>query len=243
MAHKIRIAAVADIHYMTNSNGKLKNFFQKVSSVADILILAGDLTDTGHPDEAKVLVDDANEFVTVPIIGVLGNHDYEHGRTDEILRIFNDGGLKILDGEGIEIMGIGFAGVKGFGGGFGKYALRPWGESGIKNFVAESLLEAERLHFALENLSTRIKIAVLHYSPIKDTLVGESPEIFPFLGSSLLEEVINNDRVSVVFHGHAHAGTVYGQTSNGTAVHNVSMALLESTAQDAEIYKLIEVSF
>jgi Icc-related predicted phosphoesterase len=159
-------------------------------------------------------------------VAVLGNHDYEGGQPDEIRRILAEAGVTVLDGEATEIHGVGFAGVKGFAGGFGRGALGPWGERAIKVFVQEAVDEALKLESALARLRTDHRIAVLHYSPIRGTVEGEPPEIFPYLGSSRLEEPINRYRVSAVFHGHAHRGAAEGRTATGVPVYNVSMPLL-----------------
>ena len=202
----IRIATVADVHYSKTSQGMLQPLFAQISERADVLVLAGDLTDYGLADEARVLARDLTTSVTIPVVAVLGNHDFESGEQDEVRRILMDAGVHMLDGDSVEILGVGFAGVKGFAGGFGRGALGPWGEPSIKQFVQESLNEALKLESALARLKTRHRIAVLHYAPIRDTVEGEPPEIFPWLGSSRLEEPLSRFEVSAVVHGHAHKG-------------------------------------
>jgi Icc-related predicted phosphoesterase len=162
----------------------------------------------------------------LPVIAVLGNHDYEGGQAPEIRRILNEAGVTVLDGEATEVHGVGFAGVKGFAGGFGRGALGPWGEQAIKSFVQEAVDESLKLESALARLRTPHRIAILHYAPIRATVEGEPPEIFPYLGSSRLEEPINRYRVNAVFHGHAHRGAPEGRTATGVPVFNVAMPLL-----------------
>jgi Icc-related predicted phosphoesterase len=176
--------------------------------------------------------------VKIPILAVLGNHDFESGQPELICKVLDDAGVNVLDGEAIEVAGVGFAGVAGFGGGFGRRMLNAWGEPLIKQFVQESISHAVRLEQALAKLQTEQKIVVLHYSPIRDTLKGEDPEIFAFLGSSRLEEPINRFRVDAVFHGHAHNGILDGKTSTGIPVYNVSAPALRKTAKP---YRIVEL--
>jgi Icc-related predicted phosphoesterase len=190
-----------------------------------MLLMPGDLTDHGLPEEARVL---AHELATIriPIVGVFGNHDYESNQQGEIRKILNDAGVVILDGEAHEVLKVGIAGVKGFAGGFGQRALGPWGESMIKQFVHEAVNEALKLEAALARLRTSQIIAMMHYSPIVQTVEGEPPEIYAFVGSSRLEDPLNRYPVSVAFHGHAHRGQPQGVTSSNVPVYNVSMPLL-----------------
>lgn len=236
----VRIAAVGDIHCSKTSQGALEPLFSQASEQADVLLLCGDLTDYGLPEEAHVLV---KELVsaTIPTIGVFGNHDYESGKQDEVRQILTDAGVHVLDGEACEIEGVGFAGVKGFAGGFGSKALGAWGEQTIKSFVHEAVDEALKLEAALAKLETSQRIAVLHYSPIQDTVEGEPPEIFPFLGSSRLEEPLNRYSVMAVFHGHAHRGHLEGRTSSNIPVYNVAMPLLKNSNPDQPAFRLLEV--
>jgi Icc-related predicted phosphoesterase len=164
----------------------------------------------------------------IPILAVLGNHDFESNKPDEVKQALTEGGITVLDGESVEIEGVGFAGAKGFAGGFGKAALGPWGENAIKLFVHEAVDEALKLEAALARLHTEVRICMLHYSPIQETVEGERREIFAFLGSSRLEEPINRHLVSVVFHGHAHVGTPRGQSATGVPVYNVALPLLRA---------------
>jgi len=234
-----RIAATADIHYGKHSRGALHDAFAEVSRSADLLLFCGDLTDYGLPDEAEELVSDIRAAVKIPMLAVLGNHDFESGQSDLVCKILDGAGVSVLDGEAIEIEGIGFAGVPGFGGGFGRRMLNAWGEPLIKQFVQESIDHAVRLEQALAKLQTDRKIAVLHYSPIRATLEGEDPEIFAFLGSSRLEEPINRFRASAVFHGHAHNGILNGATATGIPVYNVSAPAVQK--QTGKPYRIIEL--
>jgi len=237
----VRIAALGDLHCMKTSQGVFQPLFAKIAETAELLLLAGDLTDVGLPEEARVL---ARELTTlrVPAVGVLGNHDFESGKGDEVRQILLDAGVTLLDGDAYEIRGIGIAGVKGFCGGFGQRALAPWGEDIIKQFVHEAVNEALKLEAALSRLRTQRLVALLHYSPIQQTVTGEPLEICPFLGSSRLEEPIGRYPVSVVLHGHAHRGSPEGVTRNGVPVYNVSMPLLARTFTDRLPFRLLELS-
>jgi Icc-related predicted phosphoesterase len=237
----LRIAAIGDLHVSKNSQGTLQPLFSQISDDADVLLLCGDFTDYGLPDEARVLARDLTAAMKVPVIAVLGNHDYEGGKPQEIREILAGAGVTVLDGEATEVHGVGFAGVKGFAGGFGRGALGPWGEHAIKAFVQEAVDEALKLEAALARLRTQKRVALLHYSPIRGTVEGEPPEIFAYLGSSRLEEPINRYRVSAVFHGHAHRGSPEGRTSTGVPVHNVAMPLLMRVNPDRPPFLIVEV--
>ena len=180
----VRIAALGDLHYgRTATPGLLQPLFGQISESADILVLCGDLTDYGLADEARALMREM-AAVKIPTVAVLGNHDYESSQQDEIRQILIDAGIVPLDGETTEILGIGFAGVKGFAGGFGRGALGPWGEDIMKQFVHEAVNEALKLESALARLRNDHRIAILHYAPIQGTVEGEPLEIYPFLGCS-----------------------------------------------------------
>ena len=239
-ANVVRVAALGDLHCTRNSQGAFQPLFAKVAEAADMAIVAGDLTDYGLPEEARVL---AKEMagVRLPIVAVLGNHDVESGRAQEIRQILIEAGIVLLDGEACETRGIGIAGAKGFGGGFDKHALAPWGETIIKEFVREAVDEALRFEAALARLRTPHMIGLLHYSPIRQTVEGEPLEIFPFLGSSRLEEPINRYPVSFVVHGHAHRGQLQGVTKTGVPVYNVSMPLLARSFADRPPFRVFEV--
>lgn len=238
---KIRLAAVGDLHCTKNSGGDLRAFFQNAAENADVLILCGDLTDYGLPEEAHVLADGL-AAARIPVVAVLGNHDYESGKQDDVVRILTGAGVRLLDGEACEIHGVGFAGVKGFAGGYGRRALGPWGETSIKQFVNEAIHEALKLESALAKLRTSQRIALLHYSPIEATVQGEPPEIYPFLGTSRLEEPLIRYPVNAVFHGHAHRGQLEGKTANNIPVYNVAKPLLARTFPDRPPFRIVEIS-
>ena len=237
----VRIAAVSDIHYTKNSPGAMQPLFAEITESADVLVIAGDLTDYGLPEEAKVLARDLTSTVKIPIVAVLGNHDYESGEEGELVKILSDAGVKMLDGDTFETHGVGFAGVRGFCGGFGRGALGAWGEPIIKEFVHEAVNEALKLESALARLHTEHRIAILHYAPIRDTVEGEPLEIYPFLGSSRLEEPLTRFDVTAVFHGHAHKGKPEGATSKGSPVFNVAHAVLKASYPDRAAFRLFEV--
>jgi Icc-related predicted phosphoesterase len=227
---KIRVAAVGDIHVREGTDGN-RQLLQDMGRDADILVLCGDLTNRGLPAEARSVVD-LLASATIPIVAVLGNHDYECGHQEEVEQILRDAGIHMLDPEPCEIQGVGFAGVKGFAGGFDRHMLAPWGEELIKEFVRETVEDTLRLEGALGQLRTKHKIAVLHYAPIRTTVEGEPPEIFAFLGSSRLVEPIDRFGVTAVVHGHAHHGTAEGQTLTGIPVYNVALPLMQEVRPD-----------
>jgi Icc-related predicted phosphoesterase len=237
----VRVAATGDLHFgRADHVTALRPLFAGVADRADVLVLCGDLTDTGDPEEARGLAR-VLSAVTIPIVAVFGNHDYEMGKTAELRRILCDAGVNLLDGESSEIAGIGFAGVKGFAGGFGRGTLGPWGEDIIKKFVQEALGEALKLETALGRLRAQRRVAILHYSPIEGTVEGEPREIYPFLGCSRLEEPLTRYPVDVVFHGHAHHGTLAAKTLGGVPVYNVSMHLLQRVLPDTLPFRVIEL--
>ena len=237
----VRLAAVADIHYSRTSQGSLQPMFAQINQSADVLALCGDLTDYGLAEEARALAKELTSTVKIPILAVLGNHDYESGHEDELKQIFTDAGIIVLDGDSREVHGIGFAGIKGFAGGFGRGALGPWGETAIKQFVHEAINEALKLETALARLRAPQKIALLHYAPIAETVEGEPREIYPFLGSSRLAEPLARYTVTAVFHGHAHKGAPAGATPTGIPVYNVSLPLLRSAFPDRPPFRMLEV--
>ncbi len=237
----VRVAALGDLHCTKTSQGAFQPIFARIREQADLVLLAGDLTDYGLPEEAHVLARELSS-VRLPIVAVLGNHDRESGRESEIAHTLTDAGVTILDGDATEALGIGIAGVTGFGGGFGKHALAPWGESVIKQFVHAAVDEALKLENALARLRTPNVIALLHYAPVSMTVEGEPLEIYPFLGSSRLEEPINRYPVSLVFHGHAHKGQLDGMTSKGIPVYNVSMPLLTRRFPDRLPFRTFDLT-
>jgi Icc-related predicted phosphoesterase len=238
----VRIAAVGDIHLGRAAHGPpIQTIFAQVAEMADVLALCGDLTDRGDPEEGRQL-GRALASIGVPIVAVLGNHDHESGKADELGRILSDAGVQVLDGgDAFEVHGVGFAGVKGFAGGFGRRALGPWGEETIKLFVREAVDEALKLETSLSKLRTERRVVLLHYSPIAGTVEGEPREIYAYLGSSRLEEPLIRYPVDVVFHGHAHHGTLEGKTVGGVTVYNVSLSLLQRSFPDAPPFRLIEL--
>ncbi len=238
---KTCVAAVGDLHCTKTMEGELRPLFVEADKAADILLLCGDLTDYGLPEEAQVLAAELS-VVNIPVVAVLGNHDYESDQADNVKQILRDVGVHVLDGDACEINGVGIAGIKGFAGGYGRGALGPWGEPAIKQFVNEALQEALKLETALSRLRTRQKIALLHYSPIKATVEGEPPEIFAFLGTSRLEDPLVHYPVDVVFHGHAHRGSLEGKTVNNIPVYNVAKPLLQRTWPDRPAFRLLELS-
>lgn len=239
--NQVRLAAVADIHCTRASQGTLQGLFGQIAGAADVLLLAGDLTAYGLPEEAQVLARELTAAAKIPIVAVLGNHEYESGRQSEVAATLADAGVKMLDGDSFELMGVGFAGVKGFGGGFDERALEPWGEESMKRFVHEAVDETLKLGSALARLRTPHRVSVVHYAPIAATVEGEPREIYPFLGSSRLEEPIDRYRSCVVFHGHAHNGRPEGRTRGGVPVFNVAMSLLQRHYPDQPPFRLYTI--
>jgi Icc-related predicted phosphoesterase len=237
----MRLAAIGDLHCKKASQGAFQSLFAAASAAADVLVLCGDLTDYGLAEEARVLVKELAAVKTMPVVAVLGNHDYESNETDQVKGLLVDAGVHLLDGEACEIGGVGFAGAKGLGGGFGERALQPWGEEVIKRFVRETIDEALKLESALAKLRTAQRIAILHYSPIQETVEGEPREIYPFLGSSRLEEPLSRYGVTAVFHGHAHHGRPEGRMRGGVPVYNVCLPLLQREAPDRPPFLLIDL--
>jgi Icc-related predicted phosphoesterase len=228
----VRIAAVGDLHCRKTSAGQFAPLLARVNELADVLLLCGDLVDHGLEDEARVLAKEL-AVVHVPMIGVLGNHDCHGNAQDVVERLLTEVGVQFLDGEAVEVHGVGFAGAKGFLGGFGRATLGPWGEPAVKRFVQEAIDEALKLEEALSRLRTPKRVAVMHYSPVRDTCVGEPEEIFSYLGCGRLEEPLHTYPVDAVFHGHAHHGFPDGRTSNGIPVYNVALPLLRAVGARA----------
>lgn len=216
----MRIAAIADLHCRATSVGQIRPLLDGVEQEADLLILAGDLTDTGLPDEIKTLEAEL-DGLDLPIIAVLGNHDHESDQADALTEMLCSQGVTVLDGTVCEVGEVGFVGTKGFCGGFDELFIQPYGERALKKFIQASLDEAVRLENALAKLDCRHKVAVLHYAPIKETIAGEPPELYPFLGSSRLANALDRLGVDVIVHGHAHHGSPFGRTRGGIPVHNV----------------------
>jgi Icc-related predicted phosphoesterase len=219
---KFRVAAIGDLHVMEDSVAPYRELFAEISSNADALVLCGDLTNFGKTREAEILAEDIRHC-SVPVLGVLGNHDYECGQPEEVARILHEAGMIVLDEQAHEIDGVGFAGVKGFMGGYGRGELAPFGEPIAKAFVQEAMDEARKLENQLRTLRTERSVTVLHYSPIVGTIEGEPPAIHQYLGSQRLCDPIDRfDHVRAVVHGHAHHGTYEGTTPRGIPVYNVA---------------------
>src|SRR6266850_1749826 len=235
----MRIAATADLHYSAQTLGILKEQFGRVRDEADVLVVAGDLTNFGRPEEMEPLV---NVLVRlrIPTIAVLGNHDYECGKEAELIHMMTSEGIKVLDGTGYERDGVGFAGTKGFIGGFGRGVLTSFGEPQIKVFVQAALDETMKLERALMQLRSEKRVVVLHYAPVVDTVRGEPEQIFPYLGSSRFSEVVDRHGAKCIVHGHAHHGALEGRTTAGIPVHNVSLSLLMAQ-QPPCVYRVFDV--
>lgn len=221
----MRIAATADIHFSPQSYDRIREPLARVRDEADVLIVAGDLTNYGKPEEMHSLLN-ALVRLRIPIIAVLGNHDYESNQEQELMKMMTTEGIKVLDGSSYERDGVGFAGTKGFIGGFGRGVLTAFGEREIKAFVQASIDETMKLERALSMLRTEKTVIVTHYAPVCETVMGEPQEIWPYLGSSRLAEVIDRHGAVLALHGHAHHGKPDGKTSGGVPVHNVALSLL-----------------
>jgi Icc-related predicted phosphoesterase len=223
------IAAVADVHCHEHMRGQIAESLRGVNDRADVLVLAGDLTASGRLVEARQLLNELR-WVTVPVVAVLGNHDFEQNQQDEIYDLLKASGIHVLDGESTQLLiggeTIGFAGAKGFAGGFGRYLLAAFGEQTIKDFVMAGLVEADKLERALSQLHSQRRVVVLHYSPVRETLYGEPLELYPFLGNSELEKPIDRFGAEVVYHGHSHYGSQFSRTRSGIPVFNVAKSLV-----------------
>ena len=223
----LKIAAIGDLHVKEDQTAPYRELFGEISREADVLVLTGDLTDLGRPREAEILAEDLRAC-SIPVVGVLGNHDYECGHEDEVKAIIKSAGVHLLDGSSHEVDGVGFVGVKGFAGGFGRRMLGSFGEGAIKTFVAETMNEAMRLENAMRSVRTTRAVVVLHYAPVAETIEGEPLEIFPFLGSSRLADAVDRfDNVRAVVHGHAHRGRYAGATPRGVPVYNVAQFVVK----------------
>jgi Icc-related predicted phosphoesterase len=236
-ADTLTLAALGDLHVKDDRSASLRELFKEISDAADVLALCGDLTDTGKAAEAAALAEDLRAC-TIPVVAVLGNHDYDCGQVEEITSRLKNAGVHLLDGTSCEIGGVGFVGVKGFIGGFGRRMLGSFGEPAVKTFVNEAVGEAMRLENAMRALGTKRSVVVLHYAPIAETVEGEPLEIFPFLGNSRLAETIDRFTVSAVVHGHAHRGRYQGRTPGGAPVYNVAFAIEKPSGRP---YAVLEV--
>jgi Icc-related predicted phosphoesterase len=235
----IKVAAIGDLHVSEHKEHQFRELFQEMSDAADVAALCGDLTNFGKVREAENLAEDL-KHLTIPTVAVLGNHDVEAGCTEEVVKILEQAGVTVLDEQAVVIEGVGFAGVKGFLGGFGRGELGAFGEEAIKAFVDESRNEARKLENALRSLRTERVVAVLHYAPIPETVEGEPLEIYPFLGSSRLANAVDRfDNVKAVVHGHAHRGRYEGATPRGIPVYNCARFVVE--AEMGRPYALLEI--
>jgi uncharacterized protein len=234
---KLRVACLGDLHVKEDGSHQYRELFGEVAKEADVLVLCGDLTDMGKPREAELLADDL-KACAIPVVGVLGNHDYESGFHEQVRDTLKAAGMQLLDGQFCEVKGVAFVGVKGFAGGFGRRMLSSFGEPTIKSFVAETMNEAMRLENAMRTVKNERAVVVLHYAPIAETVEGEPLEILPFLGCSRLAETIDRFKVSAVVHGHAHRGRYEGRTPGGAPVYNVAIQIAKPSGKP---YALLEV--
>ena len=237
---KLRVAAVGDLHVGEASEKPYRDLFERVHEDADVLCLCGDMVNFGKTREVEILIEDL-KLCQIPMVGVMGNHEHECGQPEHVLEMLSDAGVQMIsDGRSYEIAGVGFAGGKGFVGGFGRYMLSSFGESAIKTFVQEAVEDANQIETSIRSLRTERSVVLLHYSPVVDTVVGEPPEIHAFLGSSRLAETIDRyDNVKLVVHGHAHRGAPEGATHRGVPVFNVALPVLRTLGDTP--YRVFEV--
>jgi Icc-related predicted phosphoesterase len=237
----VRVAAIGDVHCTPNAAASLRPVLAQIAAAADVLALCGDLTNHGLPEEANALVHELSVVGQMPVVAVLGNHDFESDRVDELCRIFTGAGVTMLDGDSVELLGISLVGVKGFAGGFGRGTLSAFGEPAMKRFVQEAVDEMKKLESALARTKTEKRIVVMHYAPIRATVEGEAPEIFPFLGCGRLEEPLNRYEVTVCVHGHAHKGAPEGRTKTGVPVYNVAVPVMRAAYPNRPPFRVLDV--
>jgi Icc-related predicted phosphoesterase len=237
----VRVAAVGDIHCSPAVASSLRPLLSQMAATADVLALCGDLTNHGLPDEAHALVHELSAIGQIPVVAVLGNHDYEAGQVDELCRILTGAGISLLDGHSVELLGIAVAGVKGFAGGFDRGTLSAFGEPAMKRFVQEAVDEMKKLEAALARTSNEKRLVLMHYSPIRATVEGEPPEIFPFLGCGRLEEPLNRYQVMACVHGHAHKGAPEGRTKSGVPVYNVAVPVMRSAYPNRPPFRVLDI--
>lgn len=235
----MKVAFAADVHARASpgepdDSPRIRALFRDVAEKADVLVLAGDLTDHGRPAEMEALVRGL-DGIGVPVLAVLGNHDHESGSAKDVVRVLEAWGVKCLQGEAVVIDDVGFAGVKGFGGGFEGGIIRGFGEEALKTFVSESVIQAEALRGALLGLESDAKVAVTHYAPIPDTLGEEPVSIHAFLGTSRLAGAIDQGGATLAVHGHAHRGSPKGATNGGVPVWNVSLPVLREAGLEVPL--------
>jgi Icc-related predicted phosphoesterase len=233
----LTIAALGDLHVAETAVHPCRELLREASEQADVLVLCGDLTNLGTPREAEILAEDLGSC-SIPMIAVLGNHDFQSDQPQDVVRILRAAGVLFLEAQVHEIEGVGFAGTKGFAGGFDNRMLSPFGESAIKQFVTEAVNEAARLENNLRALKTERTVVVLHYAPVVGTVEGEPKEIYPFLGNSRLAETIDRFPVSAVLHGHAHQGAYTATTARGIPVYNCALSVKKPSGRP---YALIEI--
>jgi len=235
----VRIAATADVHARVGDLGRLRAMTEGAARDADVLVIGGDLTNLGRPEQAGVLIE-ALDRCPIPVVATLGNHDYESGDAAGISRLFEEFGIYLLDRSSDVIDGVGFSGVKGFCGGFDRNLANAFGEDLFKAWVNEGRLDADALESELRSLETERRVAVLHYAPIRATVEGESPEIHAFLGTSHLARALDEGGATIAFHGHAHAGSFEGRTPGAVPVYNISVPVLAKSGFELP-YRVFEV--
>jgi Icc-related predicted phosphoesterase len=238
----VRIAAVGDVHAGADaeSAARVRDGMATLPDHADLLLLAGDLTRCGDPSEAAVLAE-AVAATGVPTVAVLGNHDLHADRVPEVLATLTAAGIAVLDGTAtaVDVAGhrVGVAGGNGFGGGFAGACVSDFGEPETKAFARHGAAVAARLGEALAELDAAdLRLVLLHYSPVRDTLQGEPLEIYPFLGSYLLAEAIDATGAELVVHGHAHRGSERGTTPGGVRVRNVAQPVIRAAYRVFELH-------
>jgi Icc-related predicted phosphoesterase len=237
---RLRVAAIGDLHVQENRQGSYRSLFADISGMADVLVLCGDLTNYGKTHEAEMLADDVSG-ARIPVVAVLGNHDHECGQPEKVKEYLTQAGARVLDsGEAYEIHGVGFAGCMGAMGGFGRYMLSSFGEKMVKDFVHACMEEIMKLETSLRMLRTERAVAVMHYAPVADTLVGEPPEIMPFLGNGRLGETVDRyENVRAIVHGHAHRGVHLGRTPKGVPVYNCAqMVTMAATGRPFALFEV-----
>jgi Icc-related predicted phosphoesterase len=235
----IRIAAVGDVHVDKDVLGRYRPALEQLPEVADVLLVAGDLTRHGTVAEAECF---ATEFggLAVPVVLVLGNHDHQSDQQEEVAGVLTQAGMTVLEGSSVVLTlnghRLGVAGAKGFGGGFAGACASAFGEREMKNFVATTEAIADKLGAALRSTDCDALVALTHYSPVPETLAGEPLEIYPFLGSYLLARAIDSAPTALALHGHAHHGTERGRTAGGVPVRNVAHPVIK---QAYNVYQLL----
>jgi Icc-related predicted phosphoesterase len=234
----LRVAAAGDIHAMEALRERLTRAFAAVAEESDLILLAGDLTTHGLPEQASVL-GDACKGLSVPVVAVLGNHDYHSARCDELKEVLRDSGIVVLDRDHVILelgaVEVGIVGTKGFVGGFPGAEIADFGEPVMRQVYGETTLEVEALERGLLEIDgCHKRVVLLHYAPVADTLVGEPEPIWAFLGSGRLAGPIGAHRPDLVVHGHAHHGTPRGVIGE-VPVHNVAVQV---TGQDFALFEL-----